>query len=124
MNHITDVTLEEVNYYIQNNKWPYGSYILNYLATNKQTLDDRLKNSPFKSVDNLQKVFHTRAVYKYVIGEDTEANMSPLPLSYEIYMGRKKAPESAPESAPTPTIRPPFSSDNYSKLQSICSTLK
>ncbi len=122
MNHITDVTLEEVNYYIQNNKWPYGSYITNYLATNKQTLDDRLKNSPFKSVDNLQKVFYTRGLYKYVIGEDTEANMSPLPLSYEIYMGRKTAPESAP--APTPTIRPPFSSDNYSKLQSICSTLK
>lgn len=120
MNHINVVTLEEVNYYIQNNKWPYGSYITNYLATNKQTLDDRLKNSPLKSVDNLQKVFPTRGLYKYIIGEYTESNMSPLPLSYEIYIGRK----TAPESAPTPTIRPPFSSDNYSKLQSICSTLK
>lgn len=123
MNNINDVTLEEVNYYIQNNKWPYGSYIMNYLTTNKQALEDRLKNSPFKSVDYLQKVFPTRGIYKYVIGEDTEAKISPPPLSYEIYMGRKKAPEDPPD-APAPTIRPPFSNDSYSKLETLCATLK
>ena len=125
MNNINDVTLEEVNYYIQNNKWPYGSYIMNYLATNKQSLEDKLKNSPFKTVDNLQKVFPTRLFYKYLI-ESTETQISPPPLSNDIYMGKAVAPVDKPVATPevTATIRPPFSSDNYTKLQSICSTLK
>ncbi len=119
MNSLKDVTLEEVNYYIQNNKWPYGPYIMNYLTVNKESLLDKMKG-PFKTLEDLQKVFPTRYLYRYVI-EPTENQLSPPPLSNDIYMGRK-APE--PEKAPEATIHPPFSTENYSKLQSICSTLK
>ena len=127
MNSLKDITLEEVNYYIQNNKWPYGPYIMNYLTVNKESLLDKMKGGPFKTLEDLQKVFPTRYFYRYVI-ETTETQLSPPPLSNDIYMGRKAPPvesEKTPEATETTaTIRPPFSSDNYSKLQSICSTLK
>ena len=123
MNRINDVTLDEVNYYIQNNKWPYGPYIMNYLTTNKASIVERLKGSPFKA-DDLQKVFPTRYFYRYII-ENTETQISPPPLSNDIYMGKKPAPDSTPEApVKESTVHPPFSSENYSKLQSICSTLK
>jgi len=34
----TMVTLDEINYYIQNKKWPYNSYISNFLTSNKDAL--------------------------------------------------------------------------------------
>ena len=75
-------------------------------------------------MDNLQKVFPTRLFYKYLI-ESTETQISPPPLSNDIYMGKAVAPVDTPVATPeVTTIRPPFSSDNYTKLQSICSTLK
>ena len=59
----SDITLEEVNYYIQQNKWPYGSYIMNYLTVNKE---DLLKSkSKLNSLEDIQKVFPTRLIYKY-----------------------------------------------------------
>jgi hypothetical protein len=122
----TDLSLDEINYYIQNNKWPYGPYIMNYLTVNKEDLLNKLKNTKTKTLEDLQKVFPTRFIYRYLIAP-TETQISPLPLSNDIFMGRKEAPvEAAKESAKEPekTIRPPFSSDNYTKLQSICSTLK
>lgn len=121
-----DITLEEVNYYIQNNKWPYGSYIMNYLTVNKEDL--LKKSNSLKSLDDLQKSIPTRLIYRYLI-QQTESQLSPPPLSNDIYMGKKPPPvESAPEKAKEPettaTIHPPFSTENYSKLQSICSTLR
>ena len=126
LNKTTDLSLDEINYYIQNNKWPYGPYIMNYLTVNKEDLLNKMKNTKTKTLEDLQKVFPTRFIYRYLIAP-TETQISPLPLSNDIFMGRKEAPvESAkePEKEPEKTIRPPFSSDNYTKLQSICSTLK
>ena len=123
----TDLSLEEINYYIQYNKWPYGPYIMNYLTVNKEDLLNKLKNTKMKTLEDLQKVFPTRFIYRYLIA-DTETQISPPPLSNDIYMGRKPPPPPEPEKAKEPettaTIHPPFSSDNYTKLQSICSTLK
>jgi len=122
----TDLSLDEINYYIQNNKWPYGPYIMNYLTVNKEDLLNKLKNTKTKTLEDLQKVLPTRFIYRYLIAP-TETQISPLPLSNDIFMGRKEAPVEAakePEKEPEKTIRPPFSSDNYTKLQSICSTLK
>ena len=122
----TDLSLEEIKYYIQYNKWPYGPYIMNYLTVNKEDLLNKLKNTKMKTLEDLQKVFPTRLIYRYLI-EATETQISPPPLSNDIFMGRKAAPvepEKAKAPETTATIRPPFSSENYSKLQSICSTLK
>ena len=124
LNKTTDLSLDEINYYIQNNKWPYGPYIMNYLTVNKEDLLNKLKNTKTKTLEDLQKVFPTRFIYKYLIA-DTENQLSPLPLSNNIYMGKTVAPAEAPILKEEPkTIHPPFSSENYSKLQSICSTLK
>ena len=120
----SDITLEEVNYYIQQNKWPYGSYIMNYLTVNKE---DLLKSkSKLNSLEDIQKVFPTRLIYKYLI-QPSESQLSPPPLSNNIYMGKAIAPAEAPiavKEDKTATIHPPFSSENYTKLQSICSTLR
>ena len=126
LNKTTDLSLDEINYYIQNNKWPYGPYIMNYLTVNKEDVLNKLKNTKTKTLEDLQKVFPTRFIYRYLIAP-TETQISPLPLSNDIFMGRKEAPVEAakePEKEPEKTIRPSFSSDNYTKLQSICSTLK
>jgi len=126
LDETTDLSLDEINYYIQNNKWPYGPYIMNYLTVNKEDLLNKLKNTKTKTLEDLQKVIPTRFIYKYLIA-DTETQISPPPLSNDIFMGRKAAPvepAKEPEKEPETTIHPPFSSDNYTKLQSICSTLK
>ena len=124
MNKTKDISLDEINYYIQNNKWPYNSYISNYATTNKESILNKLKDTKIKTLDDLQKVVPTRLFYKYFI-ESTETQISPPPLSNNIYMGKAVAPVEAPILKDEPkTIHPPFSSENYSKLQSICSTLK
>lgn len=124
MNKTKEISLDEINYYIQNNKWPYNSYISNYLITNKESIIDKIKNTKMKTLEDIQKVFPTRLFYKYFI-ESTETQLSPLPLSNNIYMGKAVPPVEAPILKDEPkTIHPPFSSENYSKLQSICSTLK
>lgn len=123
----TIVTLDEINYYIQNKKWPYNSYIMNYLVSNKDAVLQNLTKMKIYSLEDLQKVFPTRLVYMVFI-DPTEKQLSPPPLSNNIYMGKAVAPAEAPvavkEEKTTATIHPPFSSENYTKLQSICSTLR
>ena len=122
-------TSDEFNYYIQNKKWPYNSYIMNYLNANKATLLEQLKQMKIYSLEDLQKILPTRSIYAAFINPKENA-ISPKPLSNDIFTGKQPPPVDAPP-ADTPaktdepkTIHPPFSSENYSKLQSICSTLK
>lgn len=114
-------TSDEFNYYIQNKKWPYNSYIMNYVNTNKAKFLESLKQLKISSLEDLQKVLPIRASYAVFIHVN-EITMSPRPLSNDIFMGTKPSPVDAAPAA-KPTIHPPFSSDNYTKLQSICSTL-
>jgi len=126
------VTLDEFNYYIQNKKWPYNSYIMNYLNANQATVTDVLQKLKIYSIENLQKILPTRFVY-IIFMNPKESTMSPKPLSNDIFTGQKPPPVEAPTPSSAakiadtisakPTIHPPFSSDNYTKLQSICSTL-
>lgn len=119
----TIATPDEFNYYIQNKKWPFNSYIMNYLNANKVTLLEQLKQMKIYSLEDLQKVFPTRAIYAIFINPK-ESAISPKPLSNDIFMGKQPPPVDAPATEPSPAIHPPFSSENYTKLQSICSTLK
>ena len=97
---------------------------MNFLTINKDDILNKTK-SKLNSMDDLQKIFPTRLVYKYLI-QPTENQLSPLPLSNNIYTGKAIAPVEAPvvKEEKTSTIHPPFSSENYTKLQSICSTLR
>jgi hypothetical protein len=102
LNKTNDISLHEINYYIQNNKWPYGSYIMNFLTVNKDDLLNKLKNTRMKTIDDLQKVFPTRLLYKYLI-QPTEP--LPPPLSNDIYMGRVDTV--AVKSETVATVKPP-----------------
>ena len=116
-------TLDEINYYIQNNRWPINSYVTNYAVTNKSTFDTIMKDIKIYSLDDLYRVLPVRAIYAIFINV-TEAQMKPVPLSNDIFMGKQPPPVDVSVSPTSDsTIRPPFSSENYSKLQSICSTL-
>ena len=116
--------LDEINYYIQNKKWPINSYIKNYLSANKETVSEKLKAIKINSVDDLYRVLPARFIYLFFI-HPQEYKLSPVPLSNDIFTGKKPPPvETTTETTTEPTVRPPFSSENYSKLQSICSTLK
>jgi len=129
-------TSDEINYYIQNKKWPYNSYIMNYLNTNKETLLKQLEQLKIYSLEDLQRCFPTRMFYAAFIYAK-ESSISPKPLSNDIFTGKQPPPVEPTSDTPTSdsstsdsstsdssTIHPPFSSENYSKLQSICSTLK
>jgi hypothetical protein len=120
--------LDEINYYIQNKKWPINSYIKNYLDANKADISEKLTKLKINSVDDLYRIGPARMIYGLFI-HPQEYKLSPVPLSNDIFMGKKpppveSVPETTTETPSEPTVRPPFSSENYSKLQSICSTLK
>jgi hypothetical protein len=114
------ITLEEFQYYIKNNKWPYGSYITNYITTNKDDVLTRVKPWNVKTLDDIQKIFASRSVYDICINP-LESKMTPLPISNDIYTG-KSQPPSTDSSVPS-TSTSSLSPDNYTKLKSICSSI-
>ena len=111
----TDVTVDEFKYYITNNKWPYGSYITNYITTNKDAVLARFKAWNITTLDDLQKLFPTRTVYAICINP-LESTITPLPVSNNIFTG--KSDSSVPSSS-TSSLSP----DNFTKLKSICSSI-
>jgi len=75
-----NATVAEAQYYAQNGKWPYCTY----LTTNL--------------IPSLQKMFPNRLVY--AIGmSGFEQKITPLPLSYEIFAGTKLDPSSSSSSS-------------------------
>ena len=83
-------TLEEINYYIKNNKFPYDTYIIDYLNKNRTIIKDQ-KSTIFKvpfTLDMLQEIWSTRLIYLVFI-QGKEIALNPNPLSYEIYAGTK-----------------------------------
>lgn len=111
-------SLDEINYYIQNKKWPINSYVTNYVVTNKATFENIIKQLKINTFDDLYRALPVRFIYGQYINP-TESKLSPVPLSADIFMGK----QTAPVDASSPTESTPFSSENYSKLQSICSTI-
>ena len=111
-----NATLEEFQYYIKYNKWPYGSYITNYITNNKDAI---LKSLELQSIEEVQKLFPTRGVYYFAI-DSIESKQSPLPLSNDIYTG--KAPPESVSPIPSTTTSS-LSPDNFTKLKAICSSI-
>jgi hypothetical protein len=75
----TFATVEEFNYYLKNNKWPYGSYLIDYVTHHDVLLDAFSPIIP--NVDTIQKAFPSRFVYASI--KETEINTE----SYKIFMG-------------------------------------
>jgi len=128
-----NVTQDEFDYYIKNNKWPYGSYIATYLNTNLTRISPNLTamfSPDTPTVDLIQQVFPTRVAYM-MFAQSQEIKQTPKPETVDIYLGTQTTPEaSAPTtslsaqttpgaSAPTTSL----SGDTYAKLQSVCASL-
>jgi len=84
------ITVEEVDYYVKNNKWPYGEAIT-YCLENKK---DAVEKLPLTKVEDIQKCWPTRLIFMLVCnGECAKASPS---LECDIFSGKHK--ESKEES--------------------------
>ena len=115
---VGDVTTDEINYYIQNGYWPWGSYITNAIKVRfAGTISD-------SDLDQLKKQFQTRAVYQRYAINQTEKAMNPQPLSYKIYMGFTPPPTAETETVATTVTAGTTAGTNnyYNKLVSAVGT--
>ena len=101
------VTEKEVQYYIDNGKYPYDSYVLKALKA-PDVLPNVIREN--KSLEQLQKTNTNRTAYERFL-KNKEAQMRPQPLSYQIYMGIVKPPSSASSQS---------KESNYNKCVSLC----
>jgi len=99
------VTTEEINYYLKNGYWPWGSYVTqkytDFVNARFPMLSDTEKQ---KEIDNGKYSNPSRCTYARFF-EGDEKVINPPPLSYKIYMGI---------TPPPPQIK------NYEELLSLC----
>lgn len=86
----TLITPEEVDYYVKNQKWPYGEAISYCLEGHKESL----KKFPIKTVEDIQKIWPTRLAFSLFCS--AECLKSPASLECDIFNGKHK--ESKEES--------------------------
>lgn len=107
-------TKEEFEYYSKNKKWPYGSYMTNYVKTNIDDIIKRMNKPTVTTKEQIQQLLSTRFIYAIFIAP-VEVVKSPQPLSVEIFTGKKNADGSTGVKG--------LSSENLTKLKSVCSTI-
>lgn len=105
-------TEAEAKYYIQNKKWPYCKYIVDYV--NK--IPDLFKLVGLKdpsgkdlTFDTAQQIYPNRLFYRIFI-QNKESEMTPVPMSYQIFMGTAQPSESS--------VSAPFSSETNKRIRS------
>ena len=86
------ITVEEVDYYVKKNKWPYGEAITYCLEKKKDEIAKII--SPLKTVEDVQKFWPTRLSFLVFCNSEC-AGASPS-LECDIYSGKHK--ESKEES--------------------------
>uniref|UniRef100_A0A6C0B0S7 Uncharacterized protein n=1 Tax=viral metagenome TaxID=1070528 RepID=A0A6C0B0S7_9ZZZZ len=124
----------EVDYFIDNGKWPYCGYVSTYVEKHPEAL------SPFHDSSgnvmtptSLQKMWPNRVAYQQLISK-TEKNITPPPVSYKIFMGTANLPSnsSSPSSSPATSSSSLSSSSpstsslsdtNYQQLMSLCKNI-
>lgn len=86
------ITKGEIEYYINNGKFPYNGYVMKYLKNNP--LPNRQPNyNSSEEIEKMQIGLPNRVVYKDII-LPAEESKKPLPLSVKIYLGQEKPPSS------------------------------
>jgi hypothetical protein len=73
----------EALYYVEHGRWPYNSYVTNYLESNPIDLK---VNDVTITKENIAKYYPNRYVYMLLIAPK-EAAIQPLPESYQIFKG-------------------------------------
>ena len=79
------ITVEEVDYYVKNNKWPYGEAITYCLEQKKEAVE----KLPITKVEDIQKCWPTRLIFMIVC--NGECSKSPASLECDIFSGKHKA---------------------------------
>ncbi|MFY7729310.1 MAG: hypothetical protein ACOVRN_07330 [Flavobacterium sp.] len=87
------LTKAELNYYIQNGKFPYNGYVMKYLHSLSGTFFPKGKTS--EHIKQLQKEEPNRLVYDRIIYNLYESKQVPLPLSAKIFLGQEKSASNA-----------------------------
>jgi hypothetical protein len=106
-------TAEEFKYYIQNKKWPYGSYLTNYATNNKDNVLKGMNKLTVTTTEPVQQIYPTRLFYSDFMMV-SESKQSPQQVSVEIFSGKKNTGSTDDKG---------LSSDNFTKLKSICSSI-
>jgi len=104
-------TEAEAKYYIQNKKWPYCQYIIDYVNKNPDLFKLAGAKDPSgkdMTLTTTQQIVPNRLFYAVYIGQK-ESTMSPVPMSYRIFMGTEKSPNSS---------SPAFSSETNKQINS------
>jgi hypothetical protein len=95
--YMTNATEAEANYYIQNGHWPYDGYVTKMLTQNPGAIGGTKDNISTR-IQQYQEVFPNRYMYMGVLS-NKEKDMTPTPLSYQIYMGTAQPPSTSSSSA-------------------------
>lgn len=105
-------TEKELQNYIDNGKFSYNSYILNFLNSHADVMA-KLTNT-LGSLDIAQKIYGNRVAYQqYIL--PIESQMTPPPLSYQIYMGTAQPPSQTMPTSSSTSMDP-----NYQDFLSLC----
>ena len=81
----------EALYYAEHGRWPYNSYVTNYLESNP-TMDLKVGDVTITK-ENIANYYPNRYVYMLLIAPK-EAGIKPLPESYQIFKGAALPKES------------------------------
>jgi len=110
---------KELQYYIDNGKYPYDSYVLNALNAPDvlSVVSKRYNLKDFTPLEQLQMSVFNRIAYQQFL-QNKESQMSPPPLSYQIYMGTSQPPSMGSSSGSSPGSSSGSSSRSSSRSSS------
>jgi len=130
----------EINYYIDNGKWPYNQYILDYAKNNPDILNANIKDmegNPY-TIDSVKKVFPVRGFFAWFMlrkllidnnlhDSDMNQDKESIPLPIRIYTGKAVAPNSSSSSSfsslNSSSNSSNLSDSDYQNLVSVCKTV-
>lgn len=130
-------SVPEINYYIDNGKWPYNQFVLDYAKSNPDILKNRKDNegNP-QTVEGIRKVFPVRLFFgwfmKDKIMRDNNADpgkwnedLDSIPLPVRIFSGKAVAPKTSSGSSFSSNSSNPsnLSDSDYKNLVSVCKTV-
>lgn len=114
------VTKAEIEYYINNGKFPYNGYVMKYLKNNLEKVREPNYNFS-EEIERLQKFLPNREIYRQQIFLPVEKNQKPLPISAKIYLGQEKPPT---HSKARPRNHSDKKNDAYKYLVEVCKKIK
>lgn len=132
-------SVPEINYYIDNGKWPYNQFVLDYVKNNPDILKDTrdVDGKPL-TIEGTRKIMPVRGFFgwfmKDKIMRDNNADpgkwnedLDSIPLPVRIYSGKAVAPKSSSGSSVSSfnsSSNPSNLSDSdYKNLVSLCKTV-